>query len=100
MVDLVALLQCTRPALTATTVRQLSRIIVAVLAMSGRVTMLSLSRWVGTGGSYRTVQRFLYTGIPWATVLWVFFRAHLFNPDDGYLLGGDEGVVTKSGKKT
>lgn len=100
MVDIVALLQCTRPALTATTVRQLSRIIVAVLAMSGRVTMLSLSRWAGTGGSYRTVQRFFYTGIPWATVLWVFFRSHMCNPDDVYLLGGDECVVTKSGKKT
>jgi len=86
--------------LTAATVRQLSHIIAAVLAMSGRVTMLSLSRWAGKGGSYRTVQRFLYTVIPWATVLWVFFRFHVFNPDAVYLLGGDECVVTKAGKKT
>jgi len=100
MIDIVALLQCTRPSLTTTTVRQLSRIIVAMLAMSGRVTMLSLSRWAGKGGSYRTVQRFFYTVIPWATVFWVFFRSHLCTPDDVYLLGGDECVVTKSGKKT
>ena len=100
MLDIVALLQCTRPALTATTVRQLSHIIVAVLAMSGRVTMLSMSRWAGKGGSYRTVQRFFSTVIPWATVFWVVFRSHLFNADDVYLLGGDECVVTKSGKKT
>ena len=64
MSDIVTLLQCTRPSLTTTTVRQLSRIIVAMLAMSGRVTMLSLSRWAGKGGSYRTVQRFFYTVIP------------------------------------
>src|SRR6266849_1758169 len=100
MSDIVTLLQCTRPSLTTTTVRQLSRIIVAMLAMSGRVTMLSLSRWAGKGGSYRTVQRFFYTVIPWATVFWVFFRSHLCHPDDVYLLGGDECVVTKSGKKT
>src|SRR5712691_1067987 len=100
MSDIVTLLQCTRPSLTTTTVRQLSRIIVAMLAMSGRVTMLSLSRWAGKGGSYRTVQRFFYTVIPWATVFWVFFRSHLCHPDDVYLLGGDECVVPKSGKKT
>jgi len=33
-------------------------------------------------------------------VFWVFFRSHLCHPDDGYLLGGDAWVVTKSGKKT
>jgi putative transposase len=100
MSDIVALLQCTRPSLTTTTVRPLSRISVALLAMSGRVTMLSLSRWAGKGGSYRTVQRFFDTVSPWATVFWVFFRAPVCPPDDVYLLGGDECVVTKSGKKT
>jgi len=38
--------------------RRLSRIAQAMLSMSGRVTMLGLSRWAGKGGSYRTVQRF------------------------------------------
>ncbi len=100
MIDILACLQCTRPHLTATTVHQLSRIILALLAMSGRVTMLGLSRWAGKGGSYRTVQRFFYTVIPWATVFWVFFRYHVLHPNDVYLLGGDECVVTKSGKTT
>ena len=100
MRDIVALFQCTRPSLTATTVRQLSRIIMALLAMSGRVTMLGLSRWAGQGGSYRTVQRFFATGMPWAMVFWLFFRHHLFQSDDVYLLGGDECVVTKAGKTT
>lgn len=100
MIDIVACLQCTCPHMTLTTMRQLSRIILALLAMTGRVTMLGLSRWAGKGGSYRTVQRFFYTVIPWGIVFWAFFRHHLFDPQDHYLLGGDECVVTKAGKKT
>lgn len=100
MIDIVALLQCTHPYLTATTLRQLSRIMVAMLAMSGRVTMLGISRWAGKGGSYRTVQRFFYTVIPWPRVFWAFFRQQFLNPDDVYLMAGDECIVTKSGHKT
>ena len=55
--------------------RQLNQIIVAMLAMSGRVTMLSISRWAGIGGSYRTVMRFFHTAIPWATVFPDFSQA-------------------------
>jgi IS4 transposase len=80
--------------------RQLSRIILAMLAMSGRVTMLGISRWAGTGGSYRTVIRFFHTVIAWAKVFWIFFRRHLFSPNDVYLLAGEEVVITKAGKKT
>jgi IS4 transposase len=72
----------------------------AMLAMSGRVTMLGISRWAGVGGSYRTVMRFFQTVIPWTTVFWVFFRRHLFCPNDVYLLAGDEVVISKAGKKT
>src|SRR5215213_10717852 len=98
--DMVALFQCLRPSLPATTWRQLSRIALALLCITGRVTMLGISRWSGKGGSYRTVQRFFATAIPWAQVLWLFFRQHLWRADDVYLLAGDEVVVTKSGKKT
>jgi putative transposase len=100
MMDIVALLQCSSPHLTATTLRQMSRIVAAVIAMSGRVTMLGIARWAGEGGSYRTVQRFFNTAIPWAMVFWLFFRQHLLNPGDVYLLAGDETVVTKSGAKS
>ena len=100
MVNIVALLQCARPHVSATTLRQLSRIIVAMVVMTGRVTMLGLSRWAGQGGSYRTVQRFFATVIPWATLFWVFFRQHGYCPEDVYLVGGDEVVVTKAGKHT
>jgi hypothetical protein len=83
-----------------TTIRQFSTIALALLAMTGRVTMLGISRWTGVGGSYRTVQRFFSTVLPWASLFWLLFRNHLFDPDDLYLLAGDETVVTKSGKHT
>ena len=100
MLDILTLLECLVPEIKVTTMRQLNRIIMAMLAMSGRVTMLGISRWTGTGGSYRTVMRFFHTVIPWATVFWVFFRRHLFSANDVYLLAGDEVVITKAGKKT
>src|SRR6476646_5914410 len=100
MFDILALLQCLLPQIKVTTMRQMSQIIMAMLAMSGRMTMLGISRWAGIGGSYRTVLRFFHTVIPWATVFWVFFRRHLFCPEDVYLLAGDEVVISKSGKET
>jgi putative transposase len=100
MVDMVALLQCTRPHVTATTVRQLSRIIVAMVAMTGRVTMGGLARWAGKGGSYRTIQRFFATVIPWGILLWVFFRHPVHCPGAVYLVAGDAVIVTKAGKHT
>jgi putative transposase len=98
--DIVALFHCLRPSLPSTTWRQLSRIALALLVMTGRVTMLGISRWAGKGGSYRTVQRFFSTVIPWAILFWVFFRQHVYCPDDVYLAAGDEVIVTKAGKCT
>ena len=68
--------------------------------MTGRVTMRGLARWAGTGGSYRTIQRFFTTNINWATLQWVLIRHHLLEPDDVIVLGGDDVVVTKAGKHT
>ena len=98
--DIVALFQCLRPHVTTTTQRQLSRITLALLVMTGRITMLGLSRWAGKGGSYRTVQRLFSTVLPWATLFWVFFRQHVHCPSDVYFVAGDEVVATKAGKHT
>jgi putative transposase len=100
MLDIGTSIQCLCPYLHATTVGQLSRIIGAMLAMSGRVTMLGIARWAGNGGSYRTVQRFFSTVIGWPVLFWVFFRHHVLDPTDTYVLAGDECVVTKAGKQT
>jgi putative transposase len=98
--DILACLQCLQPTIPRTTLRQCRRIALAMVVMTGRVTMLGLSRWAGPGGSYRTVQRFFATVIPWATLFWVFFRHHVYRSEDVYLLVGDEVVVTKAGKLT
>ena len=98
--DILALLQNTCPTISRKNVRRLSRIIKAMLAMTDRVTMLGLSRWGGKGCSYRTVQRFFGEPIPWVQLFWQFFVAQLYQSDREYILGGDECVVTKSGKQT
>jgi len=98
--NIVALFRCLQPHVTATTLRQLSRIALALLVMTGRITMLGMSRWAGKGGSYRTVQRWFSTVIPWAMLFWVFFRQQVYCPDEVYLVAGDEVIVTKAGKKT
>jgi hypothetical protein len=58
MFEILGLLQCLLPEIKITTMRQLSQIIMAMLAMSGWMTMLGISRWTGVSGSYRTVYRF------------------------------------------
>src|SRR5512138_1289437 len=100
MVDILPFLLCLQSEVSMTTIRQFSTIALALLAMTGRVTMLGISRWTTKGGSYRTVQRFFSTHLPWANLFFLFFRTHLFHADDVYLLAGDETVVTKAGKHT
>jgi len=100
MPEIINVLQCLSQCLDKTNLRQLTSIVSAMLAMTGRVTMLGLSRWTEQGGSYRTIQRFFNTNIVWVKVNWIFSRHHLLNRADTILIGGDESVVTKSGKKT
>jgi hypothetical protein len=71
-----------------------------MLAMTGRITQLGLSRWTDQGGSYRTIQRFFHSQIDWVSVQWLFFQHFLLRPHSVYLLAGDESIVRKSGKKS
>jgi IS4 transposase len=100
MLEILALLQGLEPDWEKTSLRRLSRIAQAMLAMSGRVTMLGISRWTEAGGSYRSVQRFFNTVIPWGSLLWVFFCQQCYRREETYILAGDEVVVTKAGKET
>lgn len=100
MDTILPLLVCLDAGVTPTASRQLRHILLAMLTMTGRVTMRGMARWTGKGGSYRTIQRFFATTLPWASLFWLFFRTHCFAPDDVYLLAGDETVVTKAGKHT
>ena len=63
MLDIMIILGCVSQCLDTTALRQLTRMTEAMLSMTGRVTMLGVSRWAGQGGSYRTVQRFFHASI-------------------------------------
>ena len=98
--DIMALLQVLRQSIDETSIKRLSVLVVGMLTMTGRITMLGLSRWTEKGGSYRTVQRFYASALPWGVALWLFFAAHLYQAGNEYLLVDDESVVSKAGKKT
>ena len=100
MTEIITLLSIFERTPPRTQRRRLATIITAMLRMTGRVKMLGLSRWTGKGGSYRTIQRFFHTVLPWAQMLWLFFRSYLFTAQHEYILAGDESVLTKAGKKT
>jgi hypothetical protein len=100
MPDIMLLLACLSHCVDGTNRRRLSRIVEALLSMTGRVTMLGLSRWTERGGSYRTVQRFFNTTLAWGQIHWLIIRHHLLAAEGVVLLAGDEVVVTKSGKRT
>ena len=98
--DTIALFPCLQPPVTAPTRRQLRRIALALLVMTGRLPMLGMARWTGKGGRYRPVQRGCATVIPWAMLFWVCFRHHGHCPDEVYLVAGDAVLVTKAGQTT
>lgn len=98
--DILTLFACCSTLTTSTSLRQLAIIAQSVLTMTGRVTMLGISRWTEEGGSYRTVQRFFATVLPWEQLKVKFFATHLFNPDHEYIVAGDETVIGKVGNQT
>ena len=100
MTEILALLQNLAPLLAKTTFRQMSQVVYGMLVVSGRITMLGLSRWTEKGGSYRTIQRFYHSLLPWNAIHWLFFRKRFLKPEDEYIAAGDEVVVSKAGKET
>ena len=98
MSDIMLILSCLSYELDKTSQRRLARIAEAMLSMTGRITMLGLSRWSGRGGSYRTIQRWFHSTINWSQVHWLLIQEHLLGEETEWLLAGDEVVVTKSGK--
>lgn len=100
MTEILALLQNIAPLVEKTTFRQMSQVIFGMLVVSGRITMLGLSRWTEKGGSYRTIQRFYHNVVAWNAIQWLFFRKRFLKPEDEYIVAGDEVVVSKAGKET
>lgn len=100
MTEILALLQNIAPLLAPTTFRQMSQIIFGILVISGRITMLGLSRWTEKGGSYRTIQRLYHSVIYWKAIQWLFFQKRFLKTEDEYFIAGDEVVVSKADKET
>jgi putative transposase len=100
MTDIMMVFACLDQSLHPTTLCQLLVIAQAMLTMTGRVTMLGLSRWAGKGGSYRTIQRFFNKTVSWSVLQWVLIRTHLWDPGETLVAAGDDVIVTKSGKCT
>ncbi|MCZ7673877.1 MAG: transposase [Chloroflexi bacterium] len=101
MNEILALLQViNQTVLDPTTRRRLVIVVLAMLAMTGRITMRGLSRWTEEGGSYRTIQRLFNTEIDWSQLLVTFVAIWFADIEDIFLLAGDETVVTKAGKYT
>ncbi len=98
--NILTLFSCFGTLIDTKTRRQLVIISTAVLTMTGRITMLGMSRWTDTGGSYRTIQRFFALCLPWSQLLVRFFQIHLCSQTGEYILAGDETIVSKSGTET
>ncbi len=98
--DILSLLACFQPLVSSTSMRHFSVIAETILSMTGRITMSGISRWAGTGGSYRTVNRFFATEFAWLELLVKFFETHLFDLFGEWILAGDATTVTKSGTQT
>lgn len=100
MTEILALLQNIAPVVSATILQQMSHVIYGMLISNGRITMLEISRWTETGGSYRTIQRLYHTPLLWLQIQWIFFVSHLRKPSAEYIAAGDEVVFGKAGKET
>jgi len=100
MPEILALLQVITPLVSKTTVRQLSHVILGMLATTGRITMLEISRWTEAGGSYRTIQRLYHSSLPWLQLMWLLFTELLWKSGDEYIAAGDEVVFGKVGQAT
>ncbi len=100
MLDIIAITACFARIVTKTELKQLRQIVLAMVCMTGRVTMVGLSRWTNKGCSYRTIQRWFMSKVEWGALLWAVVEAHLIKVGGTYLLAVDEVVVSKAGKTT
>ena len=98
--EILTLFTCFSTLTSTTSIGHLTVIAEAIFSMTGRVTMLGISRWANEGGSYRTVQRFFATAFWWTALQIKFVESHLFNSSHEYILAGDATTITKAGKNT
>lgn len=84
---------------SGTNLKNFSIICESILSISGKVTMLPISRMSGL--SYRTIQRFYsLKEINWLVIRLILFKTFVYKEHHQYLLVGDETVEGKAGKNT
>jgi len=88
MLDIIPITTCIARLMTKTELKRLRQIVLAVLCMTGRVTMVGLSRWTEKGGSYRTLQRWFASKLEWGALLWAVVEAHLIKTGGNVPAGG------------
>ena len=98
MNEIATLLFCMSSIIEPTVLRQLNVVCSAMFCMTGRVTMLGISRWAGKGGSYRTIQRFFLKTISWEKLNWQLVRNQIQNMDR-VIFAGDATTITKAADK-
>jgi len=98
MSEIIPITACLARLVTKTELKRLRQIVPAMLCMTGRVTMVGLSRWTNKGCGYRTIQR--CSKVEWGALLWAVVEAHLTSVGGTYMLAVDEVVVSKAGKMT
>ena len=77
-------------------INQLVSIISSILAMSGRITMLGISRWNDVI-SYKTIERFFDKRLDWLSINYKIIKSKL---SKNVILVADESTISKSGKVT
>ncbi|MBL0707480.1 MAG: transposase, partial [Sulfurimonas sp.] len=79
------------------TLQQLEIITIAIMSMTGRVTMLGISRW-SDKYSYKTIERFFEKKINWLEIKWGLIKGKI--ADKEIILVADETTISKAGKST
>jgi len=76
----------------------MSHVLIEMRVIGGRTSMRDLLRWSEKGRSYRTIQRFYNSEVPWNAIQWSFFQKRILKQEGEYIMAVDEIVVSKAGK--
>ena len=82
--------------ITKSSLKQIESIASSILAMTGRVTMLGISRW-NDAISYKTIERFFDKKLNWLSMNYQIIKPKL---GKNVILIADESTISKSGKST
>lgn len=98
MLDILPILLRLPLVLSKMTCRQLAQLVMAMLAMIGRISPGGIFRWTDQRASYRTIQHFFQIPLDWLALNRCFLAQFLWDRNGVYLLAGDGTVISKSGK--